>query len=198
MTGNTHKQYSVLASLVAILFIYSTGLTEINYYLAIIILLCTSKFGARFPDLDHEWRYVKDKTVVNWVINKIIHLTGGKHRSRHTHSLDIAMVFAIFAYYTPLYLYNNYKISLVNKEVATLILMGFCAGWLSHLFSDMLTPAGVRVFCFNNKKVALVPSQFLWVRFSTGSDWEQFNYMFIRLLNIILGVIVLIYPKVFM
>ncbi|MBO5387970.1 MAG: hypothetical protein J6A59_07520, partial [Lachnospiraceae bacterium] len=84
MTGPTHRQYSVCFGAIALMLIYRLGITEINYYLAMPIILTTSRFGAQFPDFDHEWQNVGDKTVVKRLINILIHLTGGKHRSWQT------------------------------------------------------------------------------------------------------------------
>ena len=82
-------------------------LTEINYYLTIPVLLATAKYGALFPDVDHTWQNVKEKTVPNWIINKLIHLTGGKHRSWQTHSIDIVAMFTLLVWLVPNLLYQN-------------------------------------------------------------------------------------------
>lgn len=194
MTGQTHNQYAVSGAFIASIIIYKTGLTEINYYLALPILILVSKYGGKFPDVDHHWGNVKDKTVPNWIINKIIHLTGGKHRSWQTHSIDIVFVASLLAYFLPNILFINGKISLVNKEVVSIIALGFMSGWISHIFSDMLTSAGVRIACWSKLKVALVPKNIGKLRFNTGHEWEQFNYSLIRKINIVLGIICLVYP----
>lgn len=194
MTGPTHKQYSVsLAYLTAIL-VYMLDMTQINYYLALMIVLMTSKLGALFPDLDHDWSNIGNKTVTTKVINTLIHVTGGKHRSWQTHSIDICAVFTVGAYLLPRYLYSKSILSEIDKEVLSILMIGFASGWISHMFSDMLTSAGVRVIFFINKKVRLVPKKIGSLKFNTGHEWEAFNYKFIKLLNILLGIVCITYP----
>lgn len=195
MTGPTHKAYSVcFAYLTAILF-FNVGITEVNYYLAIPILLASAKVGAEFPDIDHHWSNVHNKTVVNKIINTLIHITGGKHRSWQTHSIDICTAFTILAYTIPKKLYTNGSISEVNSEVMMLLFLGFASGWISHLFSDMLTSEGVRLFCWNKKlKLKFVPKKLGGLRFNTGNEWEKFNYTLMKYANIILGLICITYP----
>ena len=194
MTGVTHKQFSICGAFIVGILLYWTGLTQIDYFLSLPILILVSKYGGLFPDIDHEWEYIKDKTIPNRIFNFLIHLTRGKHRSWQTHSIDIAVLSLMVGLFLPGLLYNNHLISLVNKEVMSIILLGFSSGWLSHLFSDMLTPSGVRVLCFLKFKLALVPRKFLVIKFSTGSEWEGIVYRVIRIVNIVLGVICLIVP----
>jgi membrane-bound metal-dependent hydrolase YbcI (DUF457 family) len=196
MTGPTHKQYSVTFAFLANILLFYYGITEINYYLALPIMLLTSKYGALFPDVDHAWQNVKDKTVPNWIINKIIHLTGGKHRSWQTHSIDICALFTVAAFFVPKILFKYDKISLVNMEVMSIILIGFASGWVSHIFSDMLTSAGVRLICFLKVKIALVPKHIGKLRFNTGNEWEAFCFKSTRIINIVLGIFAIIYPLI--
>lgn len=194
MTGPTHKQYSVCFACLTMMLFYKLGITKINYYLALLIVMMTSKVGALFPDVDHDWRNVSNKTVPNKIINILIHATGGKHRSWQTHSIDICAWFTLAAFTIPNILYKKGFVSIVNREVLSIIMLGFASGWISHLFSDMLTSAGVRVICFINKKVKLVPRKLGPIVFNTGHEWEAFNYKVIKIINILLGVACLMYP----
>ena len=195
MTYQTHKQYAISFSFLAVMIVYTYGISSINYYLALPIMILVGKYGGLFPDIDHTWQNVKEKTVPNWIINKIIHLTGGKHRSWQTHSIDIVVIFTAFCIVTPTMLYNQGKITIVNKEVATLLLTGFCSGWISHLLADMMTSAGVRLFFWNKKIIIrLVPRQLFGLRFNTGHEWEEFVYRLVKTVNIILGIICVLYP----
>ena len=196
MTGPTHRQYSVCFGLITLMLMYKFNVSEINYYLALPIMLLISRWGAQFPDFDHEWKNVGDKTTVKRIINILIHITGGKHRSWQTHSIDICIYSSIAAYILPDILFNLNKLSSINKEVLSLILLSFCSGWISHIFSDMLNGTGVRLVCFLNFKIALVPKKIGKLRFNTGNEWEAFNYKIMRVINIILGIISLIYPLV--
>lgn len=196
MTSKTHKVYSVSFALIVGMLIYKNGMLVVNYYLSLIILLAISKQGALFPDIDHTWKNVKEKTTINWIINKLIHITGGKHRSWQTHSIDILAVYMIISYFLPEYLYTQGIINIVNKELSSLILIGFGSGWMSHMFSDMLTSEGVRIVCWSKVKVKFVPKKLFGLRFNTGDSWELFNYKTIRIINILLGFISLILPVV--
>ena len=196
MTWPTHRQYSITFAFIANMVLYKTGLTQINYYLALAILLLVSKHGALFPDVDHSWKNVKEKTVPNWIINKLIHITGGKHRSWQTHSIDITIISSIILFFLPKILFNYGIISDVNREVMSIILVGFCAGWISHIISDMLTSAGVRLICFLKIKVAFVPNHIFGFKFNTGHEWEEFCYKMARVINIALGIVCIVYPLI--
>lgn len=175
--------------------VYSYGISEINYYLALPIMILVSKYGGLFPDVDHTWQNVKEKTVPNWIINKLIHITGGKHRSWQTHSIDILLFVIATSIIVPNKLYEKQILSEVNREVCYIILIGFCAGWTSHLLADMMTSAGVRLFCWNKKLIIkLVPRQLFGFRFNTGHEWEEFVFKTVKLLNMFLGVMCLTYP----
>lgn len=194
MTFQTHRVFAIGWVVVGNVILHNAGVTHINYYLSLIVMLQFGKYGALFPDIDHNWQNVKEKTVPNYIINKLIHLTGGKHRSWQTHSIDIALLTTFLSYTLPIKLLQYGIISEVNKEVLTIALFGFSIGWLSHLFSDMLTSAGVRLFCINKKKIALVPKQFMGLRFNTGNEWENFVYQLTRRINIPIGLLAVIYP----
>ena len=195
MTYPTHKQYAISFSFISSILIYKYGLSELNYYLILPIMILTAKYGALFPDIDHSWQNVKDKTVPNWIINKLIHITGGKHRSWQTHSIDILLVITLVSLYFPNFLYTYNRISLSNKELMSIILIGFCSGWISHMLADMMTSAGVRLFCWNRKLIIrLVPRHIGKLKFNTGNEWEQFVYKVVKGINIVLGFVCLIYP----
>jgi membrane-bound metal-dependent hydrolase YbcI (DUF457 family) len=200
MTGPTHRQYSICFAALTIMLLYMIGMTTlsltegVNYYFTIPIILMSAKSGALFPDVDHYWENVHDKTVVNKIINVIIHATGGKHRSWQTHSIDICTVFTTASCIVPNEMYKRGLMSDVNKQIITILLLGFASGWISHLFSDMLTSAGVKVFFFLKFKIKLVPKKIFNFRFNTGGDWEKFNFKVVRLINIILGICCLAYP----
>lgn len=194
MTGPTHKQYSILFACLTVMLFYTYNVSQIGYFWMLIIVLDMSKHGALFPDLDHSWQNVGAKTVPNKIINTLIHVTGGKHRSWQTHSIDICAWFTIASIAIPKYLYSTKVITAVNREVMSMIMLGFASGWISHLFSDMLTSAGVRVVCFSKFKVKLVPKKIGKLSFNTGHEWEQFNYKLIWGINKIIGAITIIYP----
>lgn len=203
MTGPTHREYSVTFVCIAAMIMYSCSMFTLkfninqpNYYLALLMMLPISKLGAKFPDVDHEWEYVKDKTVVNRILNTLIHITGGQHRSWQTHSIDIVLILTLAAIILPDKLIEYGVVSAVNGKLIYLIVIAFMSGWVSHIFSDMLNGVGVRLICVKRWRVAFVPRKFLWFRFKTGEHWEQFNYFVIRKINIVLGILAVAYPYI--
>lgn len=195
MTHPTHKVYSICFAYLAAMLVFNLGLTQINYWLTIPILVAISKVGAEFPDVDHHWSNVHSKTVINRIINIIIHTTGGKHRSWQTHSVDICVLITLGIYTVSKNLYINNIISEVNSEVMILLLLGFTSGWVSHLFSDSLTSEGVQLFCWCKKiKIKFVPKKIGKLRFNTGNEWEKFNCKLIGYVNIALGLVCAVYP----
>lgn len=196
MTRPTHEQYSVCFAFITMMLFYKYGITQLNYYIALVILLEAAKAGALFPDVDHTWQNIAEKTIPNKIINVLIHITGGTHRSWQTHSWDICIIFTAVAYLLPKYLYYVDKISIVNSEVLGILMLGFASGWISHLLSDMLTSAGVKLICFINFKVKFVPRRLFGITFNTGHEWEAFNFKVMKILNIFLGIGCLIYPLI--
>lgn len=195
MTYPTHRQYAISFAFLAAMLVHKLSISQINYYLVLLIVLQMAKYGGTFSDVDHTWQNVKEKTVPNWIINKLIHLTGGKHRAWQTHSIDILAIFTLGCIAIPKILYERQYITLVNKEVLTIILIGFCAGWISHLLADMMTSAGVRLFFWNKKIIIkLVPKQLFGLRFNTGNEWEEFVFKIVRIINMFLGTLSIVYP----
>lgn len=200
MTYLTHKQYSIAFAYVTLMLLYSFKLCDINYYLCFPVIILISQWGAKFPDLDHDFKNIKDKNVLTWTINKLIHLTGGKHRSWQTHSIDIFVYYSVASYFMGSSIFEG-----TNLSVYMMINYGFASGWLSHLYSDMLNGVGIRMFCFSKKKVALVPRKLhirifrkdiVNIKFNTGGEWEDFNYRIMRKADVVLGLVAVIYPSI--
>lgn len=197
MTYPTHKQFSYTFVYISSMLMLMYSISNVNYYLALLIMMQIGKYGALFPDIDHHWGNVKEKNIPNWIINKIIHMTGGSHRSWQTHSIDITLGFTLVSFFLPEYLEQTGKMTTINSEVLGIIMLGFSAGWISHIFSDMLSSAGVRVFFWSNKTFAFVPKKLFNFRFNTGNAWESFVYSVIRKLNVIFGLIAIVFPWIY-
>lgn len=197
MTAPTHKQFSITWAALGALLLYIMEMTEINFYLSLIIMIQMGKAGALFPDLDHNWHSVKEKNVLTWVVNKLLSITGAKHRSWQTHSLDIAILLTILSIRLPINLYETGVLSNANKEVLGVILLGFMVGWLSHLFSDMLTPGGVRILFFYKKTLEFVPKKLLGFSFSTGSLWEDMVFRVAQIVNVGVLIICVSFPLLY-
>jgi len=197
MTAPTHKQFSITWAALGALLLYLMEMTEINFYLSLLIMIQMGKAGALFPDLDHNWHSVKEKNVLTWVVNKLLSITGAKHRSWQTHSLDIAILLTILSIRLPINLYETGVLSNANKEVLGVILLGFMVGWLSHLFSDMLTPGGVRILFFYKKTLEFVPRKLLGFSFSTGSLWEDMVFRVAQIVNVGVLIICVSFPLLY-
>lgn len=158
MTGNTHREFSVAFVLIGSMLLYKTPVREVNYYLLLMVMIMSGKVGGRFADIDHIWQNVREKSTWVWVVNKLIHLTGGKHRSRHTHSWDIFMISWVVLRTLVTYGVKINYFSDADRIIACAIIDGFMLGWFSHLFSDSLTHDGTYPSCFSKRRsVKLVP-----------------------------------------
>ena len=195
MTYPTHKQYAVSLAFIAAIVLYKLNMFSIQYFVYLPIIILTSKYGGVFPDIDHSWQNVKEKTIPNWILNKLIHLTGGRHRSWQTHSIDIVAVFTLLCLVLPNILVEYNKIDKFNCEIIQIILIGFCSGWISHIVADMTTSAGVRLFCWCKKiTIKIVPKSIGKLRFNTGNEWEEFVFKCVKTINIVLGAICVLFP----
>lgn len=155
MTYKTHREFSVSFVIIANALAWKLGVTSVSYYISLVVILLFGKQGALFPDVDHIWRNVKEKTIINRVLNTIIHLTGGVHRSWQTHSWDIWLLSLIGSTYLSILFLSD-----LDRTIMIIIIIGFWSGWFSHLFSDMLSSGGVRILCWLKKStVSLVPKQ---------------------------------------
>jgi len=194
MGGATHKRFATFFAYLSLMLLNSFVTIGVNYYLQLIIVLPLARSGTLFPDVDHIWKNVKDKTTLNWVINKLIHITGGTHRSRHTHSWDICILSNIALSLLINYLFKINYITEIDKQISFIILFGFYSGWVSHLLSDMLSSAGVYLFCWNKNTIKFVPKKIFGFSFSTGTAWEKFCYSVFGKLNFIFGLLALFSP----
>lgn len=201
MTGPTHKRYSVSFVCIAMIITYMLGWTTKrfdtrvpNYYIALIIMLPISKIGAKFPDWDHDWENIGDKNAVSFAVNKLIHLTGGKHRSWQTHSADIVFWLTVASIIIPERLGENGILSVTNEKMVQVTLLAFMSGWISHMIADMMNGVGIRLFCWNRFRIKFVPKKIFRFRFNTGEEWEDFNYFVAGKINIVLGFIALTFP----
>lgn len=167
-----------------------------NFYIALLIIIPLGKAGSWFPDLDHHWDSVKEKNSLNWIINRLLRKTGAKHRSRHTHSIDILFFMMMISVNLPIFLASKGWLSEIDAKVFSLVSFGFLSGWLSHIFSDMLTSEGVYLCFWMKRKISFVPRKIGKLRFNTGHDWENWVYRRVLKLNNILLIVAIIYPIV--
>ena len=206
MTGPTHRKFAVFFVYLLSIVYYRMNIINIYYYLALPIMLLVGQYAAKWCDYDHHKKSLPDKNFISKMFSKLIHLTGGKHRSWQTHSLDIAVWATVLAWVVPNELYKRQIVSIINREVMLILALSFCLGWLSHLFCDMLNGVGIRLFCWNKFTIAFVPMGIhikIWkftiinMRFNTGNAWEAFVYRTVGKINYVCGFISVTYPLIY-
>lgn len=161
MTYATHKAGGTLFALAGFEILSKAGLlaSEVEPWMALILMYPASSFGSTFPDLDHNWNSVKEHTPTNLVIHRILHLTHPKHRSWQTHCLILTAI-EITLLYLFLWLWNTYQwfnTPQVTISILYLLITGFSLGVISHLFLDMFTRAGIWILPGIKTKLRLVP-----------------------------------------
>lgn len=170
----------------------AAGLTELNKYSSILISLPFAIYGAKFPDYDIAWDKIADKNLIKFLVNKFITLTGGKHRSRHTHSFDVVLFMLVLGVGLNKLLYSKRVITFLDSSIINVTVISFVIGWLSHLLCDMLNPSGVYLSCFTTKiRLRVVPKKILWFNTGTGDTWESIVYRISAILNVVLGLIII-------
>ena len=188
MTGATHRAFSVTFALGGAVALTHFGFSEINPLVAAPVFFMSARYGALLPDVDHHWSSVSEKTVPNRIINGFIRLTGGTHRSWQTHSWDIFFILSAIVLLFPREVLA--PLGAATVSVLNMLLCGVMLGWGSHLFSDMLTPQGIRFVCWSKKKARLVPK---WAMFATNSRWEDICFNVIRVVNVFAGLAYLVW-----
>lgn len=186
MKKETHATFATGFAVAGAPMIHMMGYSQINYWLTIPILAIVGKEFAKLCDADHgSWNSVPDHTPFYWVFNKLILLTGGKHRSLQTHSLDLCAIFLAISVGVSMGIDKLKWLPQIDAQVISLFGIGGGLGWLSHLIADMLTPEGVWLVAVRGKKksnrIALVPRKgqvnLPFIRkmsFATGGAWEEF------------------------
>ena len=192
MTYATHKAGGALFALAGFEILSKTGLlvSDIEPWMALILMYPASSFGSTFPDLDHSWDKVKEHTPTNAVIHKLLHITHPHHRSWQTHSLILSAI-EIALIYLVLWLWKTYQwfnTSPITISILYLIITGFSLGIASHLFLDMFTRAGIWIIPGMKAKIRLVPDD---EKFSCGDKngsyetiWRVILYILTALLCI--------------
>lgn len=120
---------------------------------ALMMLRIVAKAASVVPDYDQKAEGMPDKhNTTAKLINFLLTITGAHHRSRHTHSLDLTLIFsAVIVYF-------SIRCTGVNS-VITLFAIGVASGLMSHIVADMFNNTGVWPTFWSRKKVAFVPKQ---------------------------------------
>ena len=153
-----------------------------------------SQFGAGFPDLDLKGS-VPDKK--NPLLGKIIRGCGATHRGKFSHSLDSQTIFWFIIYMLGIHGLNRLSLNdlgvisnwlafdgFINNLLKIWVISAY-VGVVSHLFADLPTGGGIRIFSFQK------PIKMKWKFFRTGNDstWERFYRKTAKILTPICAVV---------
>ncbi len=186
MTYKTHKTVALLASSVLFIHVHKIELTvPMILLLAIITVL-----GSSVPDLDTPSGKVWSKIPAGSLIGRIINpIFIGGHRHLSHSILGFGIFIALFGLLIKLL--PQYPM-LSNLHSADLML-AFSAGYLSHIFADLFTEAGVPLLFPMGYHFGIPPDPFKRVRIKTGRWFE--NLVIYPAVNIALIVIIYDYLK---
>lgn len=118
--------------------------------------------------VDHHWDSVGNKSPINWVAHKLLHLSRPKHRSWQTHSILVTGG-AMALLYAFVLLGDQYWLtaSATDWKLIRMLVIGLILGVTSHLVADFINPSGIHLY--PGKKIRLVPKSHF---FATGGVWE--------------------------
>lgn len=186
MLGKTHHAGGTVAALVAFEVMRSKGwlIPDCNEFVQLLIMYPFASFGSIFSDLDHGADSISSKDPVAIGINKVLRMTGAKHRSWQTHSLLVTGGFCLFLF-ALVFLGNNLigVSGAIDWACLRLATIGFICGVLSHLILDAFTTAGIHIW--PGFKLRFVPKTHA---FATGGLWEKIVfYTLIFIVILLLG-----------
>lgn len=189
MTGDTHSAGGVLFSVLGYIILKENNLLlpDVSPLIQLVLIHPYCVWGSKVSDLDHHWESCPDKSDVNRVINKALHLTNksyrkldekltkaqkrkslrykiakffnASHRSWQTHS-ELTLISLIALLYG---IVSGKFTSLgsIDITILSIITTGVTLGVFSHLLLDMLTSKGIN-FCIGiliNKFIQKVTKQ---------------------------------------
>jgi membrane-bound metal-dependent hydrolase YbcI (DUF457 family) len=190
--GKTHRAGGTFAMLLTFTIMKQKGLLlpEVNDFVQLAVMYPICSWGSIAPDLDHGKDSIPDKDPISIFINKLLRLSGSKHRSWQTHCILLTggLLFILFML---LHLGSIY-LPVENSwdwKIIRMLLTGLSVGIASHLILDMFSTAGVHLW--PGFKLRFVPKT---SAFSTGSTWETIVFyilvigIIVLVINILLGV----------
>lgn len=157
MLGRTHQIGGLTAGIAVGTYVlrlpFEPGMVTI-----IFTLLGSAVIGGMFPDIDHPSSMIgRSFRPVSRMVSKTL----GHRGMTHTLLFNLAIP-------TLAYLIANVMIPPNWHEISNTAIIGFTAGYASHLFLDSLTPQGIPLFApFSRRDIRLA-------RFRTG----KFDYFF--------------------
>lgn len=186
MLGKTHHAGGTAAALLAFEVMRLKGwlISDCNEFVQLLIMYPFASFGSIFSDLDHGPDSIPSKDPVAVMVNKLLRLTGAKHRSWQTHSILVTGGFCFFIF-SLVYAGNKLFGGSASIEWAFLRLsvIGFIVGVASHLFLDAFTTAGIHIW--PGFKMRFVPRRSF---FATGGAWEKiWFWLLILIICVLIG-----------
>lgn len=165
MTYRTHKAAGCLAMFITFQLMLNKYMLspDINPFLQLMVMYPAASFGSIAPDDD--LASCPEKTPLNLVLNKLVRMTGAKHRSWQTHSLLISVTLCYIGVEIALNMQD--VLNPVSVTILRLIIMGFTVGLLSHFAMDLLNPEGI--WLLPGVRIHIFNGEF----FHTGGVWEK-------------------------
>lgn len=187
MLGKTHHVGGTVAALLAFEVMRSKGwlVPDCNEFVQLLMMYPFASFGSIFSDLDHGKDSIPSKDPVAIGINKLLRMTGAKHRSWQTHSLLVTGGFCLLLF-SLLYMLNTFGGGAIEIAFLTLALIGFTSGLFSHLVLDAFSTAGIHIW--PGFKLRFVPKS---SAFATGGTWEKIVFY------VLIGILVILLGKIF-
>ena len=162
MTSSTHRECAIVGACIGTIALQELNMNPVAhkdyellaYSVMFIVNYVFSVEGAKFSDLDHLWKNIKEKTALNRIINSLIKLTGWGHRNPVTHSFDIWLISYILIVGSVSHLISYQVLS----KIIIMITTAFWIGWFTHLIADAMSMDGTRFFFWNNNlRLRFVP-----------------------------------------
>lgn len=182
MTYKTHLSTGLLFSSIVFLLIYKIELSPV----LILALVISTIIGSSAPDLDTPTGELWDKIPAGSIISRIVHpVFIGGHRHLSHSIIGFGILTALFSL-----LIKMIPLGDLNHE---LLIFSFAVGYISHLFADMFTEAGVPILFPLPYHFGIPPNPFGKMRIKTGRWFE--NLIVYPLVNLVIILVVYGYIK---
>jgi membrane-bound metal-dependent hydrolase YbcI (DUF457 family) len=138
-----HIPNAIALGVVATPAIYSLiGETDLNYLIALGIVVITSRMGTVAPDLDLDYKLYKGrKNIIKRCISRVFNWIGCTHRSWQTHCITVTPLPCIILLTSLLKL----EVKGINEVIYLWGIIGFLIGLFSHLLLDAMTKDGIHI-----------------------------------------------------
>lgn len=160
MLGRTHDLFAFTTIVLAVIYLPIPHLTLATA----LVSLLAAMIGGLLPDIDQASSDFWNSIPIGEVVGKLVSPLVGKHRTI-THSIVGVVIIAYLSQFA-MDLVRPYL--LVDLEI---VRNAFMLGYLSHLFADSLTEAGIPIFFPFKYKFGIPPIKAM--RIKTGKWFEK-------------------------